>query len=377
MATRTNQYNPTSTSHPGVTLREKLDELGIGPKEFAVRTGKPEKTISEVLHGNSAITPDMAVLFESVLKIPARFWIQRQYLYEEARARQKHAELIEDANEWARKFPYGQMAKMGWVPPHSKIGDRATALLQFFGIALAEAWEDFFLKARLRSTFRISLSSSKSPHALSAWLRQGELQAAQLHAPPYSENLLRGKLPALKQVMATHPPDFFRQAQELCLQSGLKLVLTPCLSKAPINGAARWVQGSPLIQLSCRYKRNDIFWHSLFHELGHILLHGKKEIFLEDISYSDKDAQKEREADEFAIEWILSREQEALLHEANPTTVQAIEQLAGKWQTHPAMLVGRLQHLQRIPHHAFAELFVKIDLPSQAAHPGNDQSSSS
>ena len=74
MTTR-NEYIPQSYSHPGETLAEKLDELGMGTKEFSIRTGKPEKTIIAVMKGESSITPDMAVQFENVLRIPANFWL--------------------------------------------------------------------------------------------------------------------------------------------------------------------------------------------------------------------------------------------------------------------------------------------------------------
>ena len=56
-----NQYFPQTRPHPGETLAEKLEEMGMGPKEFSLRTGKPEKTIIAVLKGESSITPDMAV----------------------------------------------------------------------------------------------------------------------------------------------------------------------------------------------------------------------------------------------------------------------------------------------------------------------------
>jgi len=38
----------------------------------------------------------------------------------------------------------------------------------------------------------------------------------------------------------------------------------------------------PSSKLSCRYKVEDIFWFSFFHEVGHVLLHGKRDVFLED-----------------------------------------------------------------------------------------------
>lgn len=89
MATKTNQYLPQSVSHPGKTLAAKLEELKMSPKEFAIRIGTPEKTINKILSGDSAITTDMAVLFEDVLSIPAHFWLIRQNNYDEAVARLK------------------------------------------------------------------------------------------------------------------------------------------------------------------------------------------------------------------------------------------------------------------------------------------------
>lgn len=367
MSTNANQYTPLSVSHPGETLREKLDELGMGSKEFAIRTGKPEKTISQVLNGNSSITPDMAIQFENVLRIPARFWLQRQYHYDEALARQKHERDLEQAQDWAREFPYSQMAKLGWVPPATNIYDKVSALFNFFGIALVSAWEDFFINAKLKTTFRISLASTKTPYALSAWLRKGEIQAEQLPAPEFSEKKLKAALPLLKQVMAEHPSDFFQQAQEICLDAGVKVVLTPCLPKAPINGAARWIQEHPLIQLSCRYKRHDIFWFSFFHELGHILLHGTKEVFLEDIEYSGRDLQKEQEADEFAVQWTLPLEQEAILRDALPVEDEQLLAFAKAWNTHPGILVGRLQYRNLIPHNGLTHFIEKIELVNTTA----------
>ena len=58
-----NQYYPESVTSPAEFLLETLEEKQMGAKEFAIKTGKPEKTISAVIKGKSAITPDMALLF--------------------------------------------------------------------------------------------------------------------------------------------------------------------------------------------------------------------------------------------------------------------------------------------------------------------------
>ena len=83
-----NQYFPQSVPHPGETLKEKLEEMIMGQKEFALRTGKPEKTIIAIIKGDSSITPDMAVQFESVTRIPANFWMNHQRNYDEFIARE-------------------------------------------------------------------------------------------------------------------------------------------------------------------------------------------------------------------------------------------------------------------------------------------------
>ena len=91
MATTINNYTPSVVFHPGETLADKLEEMGMGVKEFAVRTSKPEKTIIAVIKGDSAITSDMSVAFETVTKIPAHFWMNKQRAYDEYIARQKRA----------------------------------------------------------------------------------------------------------------------------------------------------------------------------------------------------------------------------------------------------------------------------------------------
>jgi predicted transcriptional regulator len=47
------KFVPPVAFHPGNTLSDKLEEMGMGVKEFAVRTSKPEKTIFAVISGKS------------------------------------------------------------------------------------------------------------------------------------------------------------------------------------------------------------------------------------------------------------------------------------------------------------------------------------
>jgi hypothetical protein len=71
---------------------------------------------------------------------------------------------------------------------------------------------------------------------------------------------------------------------------------------------------------------------------------------LEKINYSDRDAKKEEEADNFAIRWTLTKEDEEEIINSAPLTDRDIRTFARKFNTHPAIIIGRLQHDKLIPY---------------------------
>lgn len=339
----TNQYKPDSVSHPGDSLAELLAELNMGPKEFAVRTGKPEKTIIAILKGSSSITADMAVLFESVLHIPASYWLNRQKAFDEMNARARMKVQVAESIQWAKQFPISDMIKLGWLPNVKSIEEKTIALLQYFRISNCDAWTDYYEKQILKNDFRISLSTTKEPQAISAWLRQGEILSDLIIAPAFNAKSFETVLQDVKILMSLGKNDFFTELCQIVLAAGVKVVYTPFLPKAPISGSTRWINDNPVIQLSARNKRYDIFWFTFFHEAGHIMLHGKKDIFLEEIEYDDIDKIKELEADNFAGEWLLSTKQEEEILEQYSIDEEDIVRFSKKFMTHPSVIVGRLQ----------------------------------
>jgi len=354
-----NEYSPQTVSHPGLTLREKLLELNIGPKEFSIRIDKPEKTVTAVLNGKSSITPDMSVLFESVLKIQAKFWLNRQNQYDEAQARIKRMQVIAEAEEWTKLFPYAEMANYGWVPTTRKTEEKTVFLFNYFGVSNHKAWENLYLEQQ-KVRARISIKTTKQPYALSAWIRKGELLANENQLSEFNETNFKEILPEIKELSVKQPTDFLKQLKLLFLRVGVHFAFVPFLPKAPISGLARWHKGNPLIQVSGYKKRNDVFWFTLFHEIGHILLHGKKEMFLEDFEYSENDLEKETEADNFAMDWTFSKELENQFLKQSITKANIVT-FAHQNNINPAFVVGRLQKFKHITYSQFNELTVSLN----------------
>ncbi len=333
--------------HPGDMLQEKLEELGMPIKEFALRCGKPEPTIHAVLQGKSSVTPDMAILFEKVLGIPAHLWLNLQCQFDEYKARQQHDEELQKGKEWARHFPFKDMVAKGYINAPRKCSplDKIKALLSFFGFGKTTVWGKYYQCQILKAEFRLSLSGIPEAPSLSAWLRYGENKAMeQFDIPVFSNENLKAQLPKMQALANAGKSDFLSELIQLCREVGIILVCTPHLRNSKARGATRWLKDTPLVQVSDSYKRYDIFWFSFFHELGHILLHGKREVFLEGLDYEQKNHQKEKEADDFAANCLIPRTVAARLNSFEYSD-KALNELCQQEQLHKAFVVGRLHHL--------------------------------
>src|SRR4051812_8301938 len=111
-----NQYLPDEVSPPGETLLEVLEERGISQAELAERTGRPRKTINEIVKAKSAITPETALQLERVLGVPAHFWNSRESAYREFIARRDEHLRLEAQLYWVDRFPVREMIKRGFIP---------------------------------------------------------------------------------------------------------------------------------------------------------------------------------------------------------------------------------------------------------------------
>ena len=80
--------------HPGRSIRENcLEPLGLSVTQAAEVLGVARHTLSRVLNGHAAISPDMAIRLEKAGWSSADFWLRRQTSYDLAQAR-KGEDLI-------------------------------------------------------------------------------------------------------------------------------------------------------------------------------------------------------------------------------------------------------------------------------------------
>lgn len=336
-----NQYVPDSVSPPGETLLEVLSTHGMSQAELAGRTGRPTKTINEIVKGKAAITPETALQFELVLGVPASFWNTREQQYREALARKREAESLITQIGWLDKIPFKSMVKMGWLSETDNKIQLIQQVLMFFGVASPNSWDDVWRTAN--ASFRQSPTLKSDVGAVAAWLRKGEIEALQVPANEFSPNRFREALGRIRRLTRALPDNFASVVVAECGKAGVKVVFVRELPRTCTWGATRWLsQSNALIQLSLRYKTDDHLWFTFFHEAGHILLHGKRTVIVETEDQT-KD-QKELEADSFAREWLIPEAEYRKFRRMDSRSCAAISRFAYELGIAPGIVVGRLQH---------------------------------
>lgn len=184
-----------------------------------------------------------------------------------------------------------------------------------------------------------------NPHALDAWrqrvltrLAEEKAALAAWDRQALDEGFLRW-LTGLS-CLAEGP----RLACEALEEKGLAVIIEPRLDQTQLDGAALLrADGRPVIGLTLRHNRLDNFWFTLFHEIGHVLLHLTPEnpaLFDSEIDQK-KPERIETEADRFALDTLLPPA--AWAEVRNHHYAADIRAAAARLRLSPAVIAGRLR----------------------------------
>ena len=149
--------------------------------ELAVRIGRPQKTINEIVKGKAAITPDTALQFERALGISAKTWNGLEANYQLQMAEQRDRARLEDYASWAERLPIAELRKRGHIPETNSKVDLVRQCLKFFGIDSPES----LAGSSTVAAFRQSPAFEPDDLAVCAWLRLGELEAEGIECQPF------------------------------------------------------------------------------------------------------------------------------------------------------------------------------------------------
>lgn len=264
--TRSRSYIATP---PGATIKEQLNERGMSQKEFAARMDMSEKHISKLVNGDVHLTTDCAIRLEFVLGVPARFWSNLEAIYREKLIKVTAENSMERDEEIARKFPYSEMAKCGWVPETRNIKEKVLNLRKYFGVVELSLLSNHQI-TRI-ACHRLAVTE-KSDLALMAWAQRAKVIAHEIETGQINVRKLISKLDEIRDMTVMSHDEFISGLHSLLSECGIALVFLPHLKGSFLHGAT-FIDGNRIVlALTEPEDDSDQFRFSLFHELGHIVL---------------------------------------------------------------------------------------------------------
>jgi Zn-dependent peptidase ImmA (M78 family)/transcriptional regulator with XRE-family HTH domain len=337
-------FKPDYTIAPGATLRETIEQQGMSQAELAQRTGLAQKTVSQIINGIAPISFETSEKLEMATGVPSSFWNRRELSHREALAKREELVRFESEVNWLKQVPVKELVNRGVVEPTEDKPELVRRMLKFFGVSSVSSWRETWLMPAAQ--YRGGKSQEKHPGYVAAWLRLGELQAGSIACEPFDRDAFRRCLSDIRSLTQLPVTDWQSRLSKTCAKAGVVVAITREVPRAALSGAARWLtKERALIQLSLKYKTDDQFWFTFFHEAGHILLHGKRQVFLEYGNRSDTEI--EREANAFARDWLIPpdfvRDLPYLKSKAS------IKTFAKEIGISPGVVVGRLQYDKVLP----------------------------
>lgn len=331
---------PDYAVSPGDFIQEWLEENDVNAAELARRLDVTPKHVSELLSGKAPLSAALSIALERVTGTPAKLWNRTEAIYREDLARLAECENLEAQYDEAKLFPLSYLRKFGFLTATAKdkVGT-VRELLQLLRIGDLGAVEATWLNPKV--AYRKTKLNTDKSYEQAMWLALGEYAARSEELPDFDREGLEGLLPKLRSLTAEpNPVESLDKVKELLNEVGVAFALIPPIPGFGVYGATRWIAEHPLVQLSVRGKSDDQLWFTLFHELGHVLLHGHKTLFVQ-----GGEGKEEDEADNFASTTLIPQEYADRI----PThrSIAAIQELADELGIAPSIVLGQAQRITK------------------------------
>lgn len=355
-----NPFEPKWTTPPGATVLDLLQERGLPVSELAQVVHKDLQSVSRLLFGVEPLTSDWAESLSRALGATPTFWLRREELYRADLKRLCNVATADKAEEWFHDLPLRDMVRFGWIKQGSSVQETALNACAFFGVTTAEAFERKYQTLLSSSAYRASTAFATRPSAVAAWLRQGEIAASAIDCAPWNDAKLRESLDAIRALTRKQDPAaFVPKLERLLADCGIAMVIARAPEGCRASGATRFLHADKaLIQLSFRYLADDQFWFTVFHEIGHLLLHAHENLFLEGLEVRNSEA--EAEADDFALNTLFAKVGVGALDQVGESRFD-IARLARRAGIAPGIVVGQLQERGLIPFKYFNYMKARYD----------------
>lgn len=351
------EYKDLIAFHPGCYIAEIIEDYNVSQKEFADRMGTTPKTVSKLVNGEINLSEDLAGKLSRMTGISYKLWRGLQVEYEIKKREIEEMQESDREKSICKCIDFKYFRSNGFLQNYKSrytLSEKMKILCQELKISSLS----YLLKFNSAVSYRNSklVFSEKNIINANTLLALGENLSREVEAGALNLELLKESIPELRKMTTEKPDIFYPKLEKKLLECGIILVRLPFLANSNLNGACKKFKNqSVLLLITDKSKTTDIFWFTLFHELAHIL----KQDFATDLE-RDEYLQKEKEADDLAVELLIENSVFAKFIEEENFSKDNIVRFAEKIGVGPEIVVGRLQHNRLIGYNQFN--FLKQEL---------------
>ena len=346
--------------HPGETLKEVLEEREMSQRELAMRTDVTEAHISNVVNCQKSISVTFAKKLEYALGVDASFWINLQANHDKELADFEELNAIssEELEILERlKSIVKHLQQIGIIDQGVRGSMFVIQLRKLLNVSSLERIPEV---SQATGAYRLATATNVDPYVLFTWLRMCDLMTDyQQIEQELDTDELKKKLPLLKELMFEDVDKIQSKLKTYFAECGIKFSLAKHFRGAPVQGVIKKNSDGTLgLILTIRRKFADIFWFTLFHEVGHII-NGDIEDKLIDYEFTKSEA--EDRADEFAANVLIDSEKYEQFMKRGDYSLRCIKPFSAEQNIPPYILIGRLQKDRHLKYHQYSAEKVRYE----------------
>lgn len=328
--------------HPGITLKEVLDEREMTQEELATRTGYSPKHISEVVRGKKDISIEFANRLEYALNIPANFWVNLQCNYDKEifeinslnNIEEKELDILEDLKEFVK---YCENSEIIECNSNKKI--TVLRVRKFLNLNNLCSISNLPIQ---QAAFRGSKKNKVNVYILYAWQKLCEYFTDKIEITnTYDIEKLKTKYCDIKKTMFLPINDMIEELKKIFAECGIVFAVVKNFAGAPVQGFIQKRNDKVILCMTIRQSFADIFWFTLFHEIGHLI---NDDFDNQYIDYQFTNSKEEQEADKFAKNILIDQNDYEEFKRQSHISFSNIEKFAYSQNVKPGIVIGRIQN---------------------------------
>lgn len=350
---------------PGDHIREFMEIFNWTQEDLASVIGISLKHLNKIVKNKQAITIDIAKLLSKVFNHSPQFWIALDTDYRLKLKNKRNNEADIGIKAMLFKYmPINEMIKRGWINKSKDAHTLFNSVKSFWGTNNID--DNYFQNMYSQYALRKSEAfESFNFYYVFSWLQMSKNIAKKIRVKQYNKSKLEELVNNINKY--TTEEDGIELFLSELESTGVKFIFLKHLPQTYIDGATFFDDGNPVIVYTGRYNRNDNFWFTISHEIGHVLHHLDNEGtgIIEDENAKMNNNKIEKEANEFAAK-VLKQNLISSFFKNNMSyvTKKLILECSQKYNIHPGIVIGTLAHKKEISYaqlHKYVEkVIIKI-----------------